>query len=404
MLPSAGPAALSDAGAGAGPPPVRRRATLVLIAATLFLDMLVYGLVVPVVPAYSAGLGASPAVIGALFAAYAVTLLAATPVLGALSPRLGRRLPLLGGLLGLVLSTALFGAATTLPVLFIARLLQGLSAAASWTAGLALVADLTTGDQRGRAFGLSTTASAVGTLLGPPVGGVLADGFGYSAPFYAVSAAAAVVLLAGVALLGRARLPTPLVARSPAALLRDPEARVALTFVALGAGALGVLEPLMPLHLEARLGATPSAIGLYFTAATATYGLAAPLVGRLVDRGHSTGLLCGGWLLLVVMLPVLVLPTTALLQSVAMAVAGVGLAATLTPALPALAACTDRVGGDYAVAYAGYNAAYAVGIGAGSALGGPLASALDVPTAMAAVAAAVLVAGVPAALWLVRRR
>ena len=133
MLPSAGPAALSDAGAGAGPPPVRRRATLVLIAATLFLDMLVYGLVVPVVPAYSAGLGASPAVIGALFAAYAVTLLAATPVLGALSPRLGRRIPLLGGLLGLVLSTALFGAATTLPVLFIARLLQGLSAAASWT-------------------------------------------------------------------------------------------------------------------------------------------------------------------------------------------------------------------------------------------------------------------------------
>lgn len=367
--------------------------TRAVVAAALFLDMLLYGLVVPVVPAYGAALGATPTEIGALFASYAVALLAATPPLGALSARIGRRGPLLGGLLGLAAATALFGVATSLPALVAARALQGVSAAASWTSGLALIADTSPGDRRGGAFGLSTTASTLGTLLGPPAGGWLSDAFGFRAPFLIVAALTTVVFGAALLVLGRARLPLPSPARGPAALLRDPEARVAFAFAALGAAVLGVLEPLLPLHLAARLHATPGAIGLYFTAATVGYGVAAPFVGRLADRHGAAPLLRGGWLGLVVLLPVLTIPTTVAGEVAAMGLMGIALAFALTPTLPALASCADRVGGDYAVAYAGYNGAYAVGVGLGAVVGGPLAGAFGIGPAIAAVAGCVLVAG-----------
>jgi multidrug resistance protein len=374
----------------AAPP---RTGTIAVVAATLFLDMLLYGLVVPVVPAYGTTLGATPREIGALFASYAVALLVATPPLGALSARIGRRAPLLAGLLGLALSTALFSAATSLTALVVARALQGVSAAASWTAGLALIADAAPEHRRGGAFGVSTTASSLGTLLGPPAGGWLADAFGYRAPFRIMAGLTALVFVAALVVLGRGRMPAVAPSRGPGVLLRDGEARTAFAFVALGAAVLGVLEPLMPLHMAARLGASPGAIGLYFTAATIGYAVAAPLAGRLADRHGAAPQLRGGWIALVVLLPALAIPTTAAGAVAAMALIGVALAFVLTPTLPALAACADRVGGDYAVAYAGYNGAYAVGVGLGAMVGGPIAGAVGIGAALGAVAGGVLVAG-----------
>jgi multidrug resistance protein len=388
---------VSDAG-GAPPAAPPQRAVVVVVAVALFLDMLLYGLVVPVVPAYGASLGATPRAIGLVFATYAGALLVASPPLVALSPRLGRRGPLLAGLAGLAIATALFGEARSLGALFAARALQGAAAAASWTAGLALVADAAPEGRRGRAFGVTSAASALGTLLGPPLGGVLADLLGFRAPFRVIAAATAVAFVGALVVLGRGALPPPSPGRSPVALLRDREARAAFALVAVGAAALGVLEPLLPLHLAERLGASAGRIGLTFAVATIAYGAAGPIVGRGVDARGAAPYLRAGWLGVALLLPALAWPRSEAAELALMAAMGVALAALVAPTMPALAARADHVGGDYATAYAGYNAAYAVGLGLGAALGGPIASAVGVREAFGVVAIALLVGGAAPAL------
>ncbi|TMF41799.1 MAG: MFS transporter, partial [Chloroflexi bacterium] len=79
------------------------RAILLVVTLAIFTDMLVYGLVVPILPRYATTLGASQAAIGLLFGSYAVALLVATPFWGILSDRVGRRGPMLWGLIGLAI-------------------------------------------------------------------------------------------------------------------------------------------------------------------------------------------------------------------------------------------------------------------------------------------------------------
>ncbi|RXZ77657.1 MFS transporter [Paenibacillaceae bacterium] len=87
---------------------------------------------------------------GLLFGRYALALLIASPIMGIWSDRVGRQRPLLLGLLGLAAATLLFAYASGFWMLLIARVLQGIAAAASWTAGLALLADIYPGHQRGK--------------------------------------------------------------------------------------------------------------------------------------------------------------------------------------------------------------------------------------------------------------
>src|SRR4029453_10013805 len=129
-------------------------------------------------------LGASQTAIGLLFGSYAIALFLFTPIFGIVSDRVGRRGPMLGGLIGLAGATLLYVFANSLTLLVVARVLQGISAAATWTAGLALLADLFPTEMRGRAMGMAMAGMAVGMLVGPLFGGVLYELGGYSLPFF----------------------------------------------------------------------------------------------------------------------------------------------------------------------------------------------------------------------------
>ena len=167
------------------------RAAVAVTVIALGVDMFLYGSIVPILPKLPAVNG-SALISGLLFASYAVALLVATPFVGIWVDRSGPRPAMLAGLVGLAVQTVLFAGAAGggLAVLLVARAAQGVAAAASWIAGLALIAATHDVERRGRVMGLALSAIGVGVLLGPAVSGVLADAFGTVAPFLVVAALA----------------------------------------------------------------------------------------------------------------------------------------------------------------------------------------------------------------------
>jgi MFS family permease len=169
---------------------IRRRARVVAVALVTFADLLAYSIAVPVLPDVSARLGASPTMIGLLFASFGVTLLGVSIPIGSLSDRIGRRWPLVAGMGLLAGSTLAFAYATSLPWLFAARLLQGAADAITWGVGFALVADLYGPSERGRVMGFVMSGSNLGFMLGPSIGGWLYENGGATVPFLLVTALA----------------------------------------------------------------------------------------------------------------------------------------------------------------------------------------------------------------------
>ncbi len=150
-----------------------RAMAVALVTLATFTDILAYSIAVPVLPDLSRRFGASPTMIGLLFASFGVTLLATSIPMGAVSDRVGRRWPLVGGAVLLAASTILFALADSLPMLFAARLVQGAADAVTWVVGFALVADLYSSDERGRVMGWVMSATTFGFMIGPTIGGWL---------------------------------------------------------------------------------------------------------------------------------------------------------------------------------------------------------------------------------------
>jgi multidrug resistance protein len=369
-----------------GSPP----AGLVVVTMTIFADMLLYGLIVPILPSYAADMGVSELAIGVLFGSYSLALLVTTPFFGTLTDRVGRRGPMIGGAVGLVAATLMFAVAASYPALVGARLLQGVAAAATWIAGLALVADLFPAQGRGRAMGIALSGMTVGVLVGPPLGGLLYEWGGYAAPFV-VAAAVALVDGAAIALL---LVDPPRAAsgrESLARLLGDRAILVASGAAVVAASTWGLLEPTLPLHLESAFGVSPTGVGVVFGLATLAYGIATPLVGALSDRWGRRPTMIVGVLGLAGAMPLVGVAPTLVLAVAGMLVVSVAYGCALIPTLPDLAEAVDRRGGGaYGAAYALYNAAYAVGMMAGPVLGGALAEWFGFPVAMAVTGLAVL--------------
>src|SRR5881396_3929007 len=175
-----------------------RAVTVALVMLATFTDIVAYSVAVPVLPDLGRKLGASPTMIGLLFASFGVTLLGVSMPMGAVSDRIGRKAPLVGGLIALAAATCLFAFAQGLPWLFAARLVQGAADAVTWVVGFALIADLYGPAERGRVLGLVMSGTSVGFMLGPLLGGWLYEVGGARMPFIAVAVLAVIV---GVAFL-----------------------------------------------------------------------------------------------------------------------------------------------------------------------------------------------------------
>jgi len=160
-----------------------KRSPLLVIFITVFIDLVGFGIVIPVLPFYAEGtrFGATPREVGLLFASYSVMQLFFAPVLGRLSDKYGRRPVLLVSLLGTCLGFFILGFANSLWMLFLGRIIDGISGGNISTAQ-AYIADVTTKEDRAKGMGLIGAAFGLGFVFGPAIGGVLSR-WGISVPF-----------------------------------------------------------------------------------------------------------------------------------------------------------------------------------------------------------------------------
>ncbi|MBC7798074.1 MAG: MFS transporter [Pyrinomonadaceae bacterium] len=161
---------------------------LTIIFITVLIDLIGFGIVIPVLPIYSAEFGASATTIGLLVASYSIMQFIFTPILGQLSDRYGRRPILFFSLLGTSLGFLILGLANTLFLLFLGRILDGITGGNISTAQ-AYIADVTTIENRAKGMGLLGAAFGLGFVLGPLIGGVLSK-YGVHVPFYFAAAMA----------------------------------------------------------------------------------------------------------------------------------------------------------------------------------------------------------------------
>ncbi|HEY1260545.1 MAG TPA: MFS transporter, partial [Stellaceae bacterium] len=245
-----------------------------VVAFALFMDYLIYGLLIPLTP-YSPARATTEAQLGLLYGAYSLGVLAATPLFGYLGDRIGYRRPIIGGVALSATALLLFWLAPQFQLLLVGRLLQGAASAANWTAGLALIAEHYS-DDRVEMMGVALMGSTAGSLLGPVIGGALYELGGYSLAFVVTGMLVVIDAAACIFLLPRQQTVR---ARSPDIwpLLVDRSVLVAAAAVALAAIGWGIIEPLLPVQLT-RLGVTPGVVGLVFTAGSVAYGLSAPVV------------------------------------------------------------------------------------------------------------------------------
>ena len=307
----------------------RRRSPLVFLFVTVFVDMIGYGIVVPLLPFYAGPYASGAVLVGLLGSVYAAMQFAGGPFLGGLSDRLGRRPVLLLCLLGTSLAYLLLGLAQTLASLVIAVILAG-AASGTLATAQAYIADSTTKEDRARGLGLIGAAFGLGLMAGPAIGGLLSL-HSLVVPALFASALALTNCAFGYLTLPESHAPhlrkkVPFLHLDPisqlARILRMRNVRALLAAVLLLNLALAGLVNNFPLFSQARFGwgTTPNAFFFAFVGvcAVVTQGF---LIGRLQPRFGESRLLLGGLalvslnLLLVALVPsgVLLYPIVGLL-------------------------------------------------------------------------------------------
>jgi MFS transporter, DHA1 family, multidrug resistance protein len=149
------------------------RKNLYILAFSLVVVMLGFGIVIPIMPFYVESMGAGGTELGLLVASYAVMRLICGPLWGSLSDRVGRKPVLMVGVFGYGLTMILFGLATELWMLFVFRILSGMLSSATSPTTMAYIGDSTPEKERGQGMGILGAAVGVGTIVGPGVGGLL---------------------------------------------------------------------------------------------------------------------------------------------------------------------------------------------------------------------------------------
>lgn len=196
---------------------------LISVFLIVFIDLLGFSLILPLLPYYAETFGASEFVTGLLVASYAAMQLVGAPILGRLSDRFGRRPILLVSIFGTFLGFLLLGFANALWMLFASRILDGFTGG-NLSVAQAYIADVTDEKNRSKGLGLVGAAFGLGFIIGPVTGGFLSQ-WGYALPAFAAAALAFINLV-----LVAFWLPESLTAEKRAAM---PEKQPPVTLAAL---------------------------------------------------------------------------------------------------------------------------------------------------------------------------
>ncbi|MFC4319991.1 MFS transporter [Litchfieldia salsa] len=150
--------------------------SLSILFAVMFLVMVGFGIIIPVMPFYAEQIGASPTQLGLLMAVYSLMQLIFAPMWGRISDRIGRRPIIMVGIFGLALSFFLMAFSSTLWMLFAARIVGGFFSSANMPTVMAYVADVTSEEDRGKGMGIIGASVGLGFIFGPAIGGIFSQG------------------------------------------------------------------------------------------------------------------------------------------------------------------------------------------------------------------------------------
>jgi MFS transporter, DHA1 family, tetracycline resistance protein len=256
---------------------------------TVAIDLVGFGIVLPLLPLYAEDFGAEPFTIGLLVATYSLMQLVFSPLWGRVSDRVGRKPVLIVSLVGSAVGALLTGLAPTLWVLFLGRIIDGISGG-SISVAQAAATDVAPPEQRARLLGLLGAAFGVGFVAGPALGGLAALG-GKPLPFLLAAAIAGVNAVVAIRRLPETNPEGRRVARGAAApatssdrVLSQPVLRlVAVAFLALVA--FSAFEATFSLLGERRFGLDLASAGAVFAAigivlVVVQGGVIHPLVSR----------------------------------------------------------------------------------------------------------------------------
>ncbi len=194
-----------------------KRAQIGIIFLTIFIDLVGFGIVIPVLPRYAEHFGASPWQIGWLVGIFSLAQFVCSPLWGQLSDRIGRKPVLIISTIGTAVGFFMMGWANTLLILFVARLIDGISGGNIGTAQ-AYIADISAPEERSKRMGLIGAAFGLGFIFGPAIGGWTATHYGWGAP----------MLVAGTMAVVNAILVTVILPESlpPEKRQKDPKERL----------------------------------------------------------------------------------------------------------------------------------------------------------------------------------
>lgn len=310
------------------------------------IDLLGFGIVIPLLPFYAEHFTASPTEVGFLMATYSAAQFIAAPFWGRLSDRIGRRPVLLVSIFGAAVAYTALGFADSLLTIYAARALGGFMAGNISTA-FAYVADVTTKENRAKGMGMVGAAFSIGFILGPAMGGLLAGSDPVTADYQTPSfAAAGLSLLAFI--LGLFFLKESLSAESRAKAsaqtrvarftaltdaLRTPGIGVLIVLAFLATLVFAGLEATFAMWSRRQFGWGPEQNGYLF----ALIGILGAIVqgglmGRLAKKFSVEWLIVGGAVALSLGLGMVPLVSTVPQLVAAMVIAGIGFS-IMSPAL-----------------------------------------------------------------------
>ncbi|MCJ8008672.1 multidrug efflux MFS transporter NorA [Lederbergia wuyishanensis] len=246
----------------------KQNRTLAIVLTNLFIAFLGIGLVIPVLPTIMNELHLSGSVVGYMVAAFAFTQLIVSPIAGRWVDRFGRKIMIIIGLIIFGVSELLFGIGKTVEVLFISRMLGGVSAAFIMPAVTAFIADVTTIQTRSKALGYMSAAISTGFIIGPGIGGFLA-GLGTRVPFFFAAALALFAAILSIITLHEPerKVENGVVAGQKTGIKRifAPMYFIAFVIIFITSFGLAAFESLFSLFADHKFGFTPKDIAIMIT-------------------------------------------------------------------------------------------------------------------------------------------
>ncbi|MCA1201397.1 MFS transporter [Priestia flexa] len=267
-----------------------QRKKIIILMINMFIAVGSFGIIIPILPAYLQSINQGGTAAGLMIAIFAGAQLIFSPIAGKWSDQYGRRKMIIYGLAGLTLSMFIFYAVNSIWLLYASRVIGGVGAALLIPAIFAYVADITTMEQRAKGNSLVSAAMSLGIVIGPGIGGFLAD-FGLKIPFLVSALVSLVAVLFSMMLLENSETEEATAAR---AAIQDNESMVSklarsvkmpyfipLVITLVMSFGLMAYESVLGLFLDKQYGATPQQIALMVTAT----GIVSVIVQLfLVDR------------------------------------------------------------------------------------------------------------------------